>query len=95
MVDSGGTVEPDDEEPFVLDEEFRPYFSDEPLPAHLLPVTGGSVRVDAEVLRDYVENMEASVCEEWHGGAWPDCDSPDHRQGRAYLSLLPQSGRGQ
>lgn len=43
MTESGGTVEPDDEEPFVLGEEFRPYFSDEPLPAHLLPVTGESV----------------------------------------------------
>lgn len=37
MSDSGGTVDPD--EPFVLDEEFRPYFSDEPLPS------GGTVKL--------------------------------------------------
>lgn len=46
----------------------------------------GTDIVDIEVWHTYINRMEHMLCAEFHGGRWPDCDSADHMQGRAFLS---------
>lgn len=44
--------------------------------------------IEPERLALYVNVMEGAICGEYHGDTWPDCDHPNHAEGRAILADL-------
>lgn len=39
-------------------------------------------------VESYVNEMEDTVCDEHHGNSWPECDRPEHAEGRTILAML-------